>query len=188
MAGQNGALVTRNRQGGRVASSLYITSFSTGINLEFTSIQTQLGAVHRPNHQLSERNIEFECVWGVRQWAEVEAVSDRIREHHLYCLGDGIPPPMEFRYNGINRVYYGFIENADRGDERHKATYRKSFRLRLINPSHPRSAKLITREPLPFVPNAGDVLNSEDWYRFDSPLKRPTFGPGSKRYAGMRAI
>jgi len=117
--------------------------------------------------RFQERTVSIECIFNPLDYDEMELISERIREHWFHCLDDSDEcPPMVLIPPAPFRTYTGFIQTADRGDQRHQSAYKRTYSMKLTEASTPAISRVAVVEHAPFLPTAADVaVNSDDWWQ-----------------------
>lgn len=159
----NARLTLRNSGGQVVHYGLNVISYTTGVSMQISKAQLHFYAASRPI-RIQQRAVTFTAEWSSDEYERMEELSDLLRGHHMYALRVGLPEPMVWEYFPSSLTYYGYIEAADKGDERHKAKYSRSYQIRLMNKNSELTSALL-QGGQPNVPTpAGIEANAQDWY------------------------
>lgn len=150
---------------GELSIPLNITGFSLSKSLNVSTAQLRQGEVHRPIRTQGP-SLTFTCEWSLAKYDQMEWVTDRIVEHFLLSMKNGLNPPlMSLIYPPQAKVWTGIIEQAPRGDRRFTSKYVRTFTMRLISPNLVKAYSTVEGSS-PLAPPSGPVVPDygEDWY------------------------
>lgn len=159
----NTTLTTFSAGGGRVRTPLWISQFSTDLNLQIDSAQLRTGLSHRPI-RLTERFLVFSTLWNVADRRKYEDLIRKIKEHWAHNLNEDLPSPMKLDYYGANKTWRGFIEAAQVGYAVTDVILTYQFQMRIIPDTADKVSKVIGGDA-PYAPTSQDVKDfGEGWY------------------------
>lgn len=164
----NALLITRNANGDKVKSYLWIAQFSTNLNLQIDTAQVKSGRIYRPI-RMAERFLVFSTLWNVKDRPKYLELRNKIRGHWEASLDALRPEPMQLIYYGGNKTWRGFIENIDIGYKVTDVILTYQFRMRLLTSQTDNKfyAKM-TNGKSPMAPTSSTVKDfGVDWYSAD---------------------
>ena len=161
--GGNALLTTRDANGKRVETFLWLSQFATDLNLQIDSAQLRRGLSHRPI-RLLERTLVFSTLWNVKDRPKYVKLLESIREHWAYNLNEARPTSMALQYYGANKTWRGFIENGSIGYAVTDVVLTYQFQMRLI-PSVSTDISEMAGRDAPYAPTSQDVHEfGNGWY------------------------